>query len=317
LAAATLIPAWCWLLAGLLSTILLWRLRHRRLAYTLLVLWAVFAIGWVDNAASLSRAVFAAANSKTPREIGLIRIVTLNCDSNERCLADLQRVKPDVVLLQESPGQDGLAKLTSQLFGEAGTFISGGDTAILARGAIRQPYVDRSQHFVAGTVVLPDRGEVCCVSLRLAPPPSRLDFWNGGFWSDHRDLRNLHRRQLRQVMTHVREKPSLPPMIVGGDFNTVGLDRALDEMRPQLSDAFDWSGTGWGATGTNDWPLFRVDQVWTDSRLVPIRVFAVKTSSSDHRLVICDAVGSLSRNSARHSPPLHSEIERREHDDGD
>jgi endonuclease/exonuclease/phosphatase family metal-dependent hydrolase len=199
----------------------------------------------------------------------------------------LQRVNPDVVLLQEAPGNERLAVMASQLFGDAGSFL-GGDTAILARGAIRQQFVDRSAHFVSGTVVLQDGREVNCVSLRLAPPPSRLDFWTIGFWCDHRDTRNLHRRQLRQVVAHIGEVPSSIALLVGGDFNTTGLDRPLDELRPQLTDAFDRKGTGWGATGTNDWPLFRVDQIWTDSQLVPLRVFAEKTAFSDHRMVVCD-----------------------------
>jgi endonuclease/exonuclease/phosphatase (EEP) superfamily protein YafD len=80
------------------------------------------------------------------------------------------------------------------------------------------------------------------------------------------------------------------PVLVGGDFNTTGLDTALDALRPTLTDAFAGHGTGWGATGTNDWPLFRVDQIWTDARLVPTRVYAEKTTSSDHRMVICDAM---------------------------
>lgn len=290
LAALTLIPAWCWLVAGLVSTLPAWRLRHRRVAGTLVVLWIAFAVGWVEELSSVVRLVTVAVRSRAFPESPGLRIVTLNCDSNERCIADLQRVKPDVVLLQEAPGKQALTKMTDELFGEVGSFVAGGDTAILARGAIRESFVDRSKHYVVGSVVLLDGREFRCVSLRLAPPPSRLDFWNGGFWSDHRALRNLHRRQLRQIMTHVHERVGSPPLVVGGDFNTVGLDRALDELRPKLTDAFDGRGTGWGATGTNDWPLFRVDQIWSDSGLVPIQVFAKKTTSSDHRLVVCDAV---------------------------
>ena len=289
LAALTLIPAWCWPLAGLISTIPIWRIQYRRLVGSLFVLWMAFAIGWVEDVSSVTRAVLVAVKTQPQPPNPWLRIVTLNCDNNERCLADLQRMNPDVVLLQEAPGRDALAKMTVQLFGDSGSFLAGGDTAILARGAMRQSFVDRGSHFAAATVVLPDGRELRCVSLRLVPPPSRLDFWSGGFWSDHRDLRNLHRRQLRQIKAHISETPSAAPLLIGGDFNTVGLDRALDELRPRLTDAFTTSGTGWGATGTNDWPLFRVDQVWTDSLFVPTRVFAEKTNASDHRMVVCDA----------------------------
>src|SRR5438874_9251430 len=43
LAALTLIPAWCWLVAGLLSSIPAWRIRDRRIACALTVLWIAFA----------------------------------------------------------------------------------------------------------------------------------------------------------------------------------------------------------------------------------------------------------------------------------
>ena len=180
--------------------------------------------------------------------------------------------------------------MTAQLFGDAGSFLAGGDTAILVRGQIQRQFVDQSAHFVAATVVFEDSRKLSCLSLRLAPPSSRLDFWSPGFWLDHRDMRNKHRRQLRQIMFQVRAMSPNPALLVGGDFNTTPLDPALDELRPQLTDAFDRSGNGWGATGTNDWPLFRVDQVWTNSRLVPIRVTAEKTNYSDHRMAVCDAV---------------------------
>jgi endonuclease/exonuclease/phosphatase (EEP) superfamily protein YafD len=178
--------------------------------------------------------------------------------------------------------------MAKQLFGQAGSFLSGGDTAILARGRIEPLFVDRGSHFVGAAVFFADGRELTCFSLRLAPPPSRLDFWSLGFWQEHRDLRKLHRRQLSQFIALARDTPSSPSLVVGGDFNTTPLDRALDELRPLLGDAYDRAGIGWGATGTNDWPIFRVDQVWCNSRLIPLRSFAETTSFSDHRMVVCD-----------------------------
>ncbi len=293
LAALTLIPAWLWVVAGLVSTIPVWRIFGRRTACAMTVLWIVFAMGWVEEVSSVTRGVLANIKSNTlPRESRL-RIASLNCDSNQRCLADLQRVMPDIVLLQEAPGREALANITRQLFGEDGRFVAGGDTAILARGDIKPLFVDRGAHFVAATVALQDGREQRCVSLRLAPPPSRLDFWTVGFWTEHRDLRHLHREQLGQIMARLRELPksqgpSSAPVVLGGDFNTSGLDRALDELRPEMNDAFARNGVGWGATGTNEWPLFRVDQIWTNCRLVPLRVSSEMTTSSDHRMVVCD-----------------------------
>lgn len=290
LAALTLIPAWCWLLAGLISTAPAWRTRKRRMACALTILWFVFAIGWVEELNSLVRGFVVKVRSTTIPAGRPLRIVSLNCDGNLRCLSDLQRVNPDVLLIQEAPGKEGLANMSTQLFGDAGSSLAGGDTAIVSRGRIQPQFADRSAHYLAGTVVFEDGRSLECVSLRLAPPPSRLDFWSAGFWAGHRDMRHLHRRQLRQVSVQVTGKPASPALLVAGDFNTTPLDRALDELQPYLADAFDRKGLGWGATGTNDWPLFRVDQIWTNSGLTVVRVAAEKTRYSDHRMVVCDAV---------------------------
>jgi endonuclease/exonuclease/phosphatase family metal-dependent hydrolase len=200
------------------------------------------------------------------------------------------KVNPDVVLLQEIPSASGLAQMTTQIFGKEGQFLAGNDSAIMARGKIKTSYVDQNHHFVIGTVSFDGGRELKCISLRLTPPVSRLDVWSTGFWLDHRDTRQTHRRQLQQVFAELGDTASSSALIVGGDFNMTPLDTAFDAFRPHLTDSFARSGLGWGATGTNDWPLFRVDQVWTNSSIIPIQVFAMKTIHSDHRMVVCDVV---------------------------
>jgi endonuclease/exonuclease/phosphatase (EEP) superfamily protein YafD len=91
-------------------------------------------------------------------------------------------------------------------------------------------------------------------------------------------------------MADLSDTASTSPLVVGGDFNTTPLDTAFDALRPRLADSFARAGLGWGATGTNDWPLFRVDQVWTNSSIIPTQVSAAKTIHSDHRMVVCDVI---------------------------
>jgi endonuclease/exonuclease/phosphatase (EEP) superfamily protein YafD len=132
--------------------------------------------------------------------------------------------------------------------------------------------------------------QLCCASLRLTPPPSRLDFWRPEFWIAHQELRNRHRAELSFLMKQLEQTADGLPVIVGGDMNAVPQDRAFDVLRSRLQDSFDRSGLGWGATGTNEWPLFRVDQIWTGSQVHSIRTWAKKTKCSDHRMVICDFI---------------------------
>jgi endonuclease/exonuclease/phosphatase (EEP) superfamily protein YafD len=77
-------------------------------------------------------------------------------------------------------------------------------------------------------------------------------------------------------------------VIVGGDFNAPPTDDALAAFRQRLSDSFLTAGHGWGATGTNEYALFRVDQIWVSDGLQPASVTAHKTQHSDHRMVVCD-----------------------------
>jgi len=284
LAALILIPAWCWLVPGIASIAVASWAGRKSQAKVLAVIWFLFALGAVEETRSF-------LNFGSDRSADCVRIVSLNCANMPKCLSDLLSVEPDIILLQEAPGDAFVAEMTQELFGETGSFLCGGDTAILARGSIESEHVDRAGHFVAGTVSLPSGKVLDCISLRLSPPPPHVDFWSSIFWTSHRDCRGEHRRQL-EVVAIVADRLRLAapkaPFVIGGDFNTAPGDRALAQLRPDFHDAFLSSGAGIGGTGTNEWPLFRVDQIWTNSKIRSLRTWAVKTVWSDHRMVVCD-----------------------------
>jgi len=284
LAALILIPAWCWLVPGITSIIVAKRVGRRKLVKLLAWFWFLFALGAVEETRSL-------LNFETSRRDNLIRVVSLNCANTPRCVSDLRSVDPDIVLLQEAPGDTHVAEMARALFGETASYLCGGDTAILARGSIEPKHVGRAGHFVAGTVMHSTGQVIDCISLRLSPPPPHVEFWSSIFWASHRDCRVEHRRELEAVAAsadQMRQAAAGRPFVLGGDFNTTPGDRALAELRPVFRDAFLKSGAGIGGTGTNDWPLFRVDQIWTPARARPVRTWAVKTAWSDHRMVVCE-----------------------------
>jgi hypothetical protein len=190
----------------------------------------------------------------------------------------------------QSPSRDHLGHLSSKLFGAQSTFLSGGDTSILARGNIAPRTVDRSPHFVEGAVELPIGVTVDVISVRLNPPVFRLDFWRPGFWIDHRNNRATHRRQILDVMQRIRSIKQSTFLIVGGDFNAPPLDAALAPLRERLSDTFRKAGRGWGNTGTNRFPLLGVDQIWASPHFRSVSVTAQETVYSDDRMVVCDLI---------------------------
>ena len=96
------------------------------------------------------------------------------------------------------------------------------------------------------------------------------------------------RRQILELMQHVEDIPAESHLIVGGDLNSPAGDAALAPLGQRLFDTFQKGGRGWGCTGTNEYPLFRVDQIWASRGFRAVSVTAQKTLHSDHRMVVCD-----------------------------
>ena len=291
LAPVILIPAWCWLSSGLPLALFGFRRDHKSLFAAVLAMWGVFAFLFVEEARSLFRTeAMSTTDWQTVRESGDgLRVVSLNCNVGQtRCVEEVAVWQPDIVLLQESPGAEQLNRLTTSLFGEDGDSLHGGDVSILASGKITPKIADPNSHFVHAEMHLPNGELVDVVSVRLAPPVPRIDFWMPGFWADHCNKRMEHREQIAELMRHVQRIPAAHHVIVGGDFNAQPTDDSLVELRQRLSDSFLAAGRDWGATGTNEYPLFRVDQIWVSSNLQAVSSIAHKTQHLDHRIVVCD-----------------------------
>lgn len=294
LAPVTLVPAGFWLVPGLALAALGYNAFPRRWSVAAVALWVAYAVVMVEESHSLARSVVrpAAADWNAARNGGrALRVVSLNCGTgNPRVIEDLAGWQPDIVLLQESPGREQLDQIARQLFGAEGGVLWSSDASIIAGGQVRPRSVRRGLHFVQAEVELPTGLRAEVISLRLSPPVFRLDFWKRGFWSDHHDNRVRHRRQIQAIMRRIASVAPSTPLIVGGDFNAPPRDGALVPMRKRLRDTFRRAGRGWGNTGTNSLPLFRVDQVWASPHFRAMAVSSRKTLHSDHRLVVCELV---------------------------
>lgn len=289
LAPFTLVPPWIWLVPAAILLGLSCRYMARHQMITASLIWLVFAIVFVEEARSLIRPNNLADRSKkSVGEQSTIRVVTLNCQiGSEDAAMEVASFQPDIVLLQESPGESQLKKITNALFGENSDFLSCGDASILARGKLTPIMSNQSSHFAHALVTLDDGSELDVVSLRLSPPVFRMDFWTTNFWNAHYETRQKHRNQLQEIVTHLKKNHRSERWILGGDFNLTGNDGALSAM-DSLSDSFFRAGSGWGNTGTNDYPLFRVDQIWTNQLLICEGHRVFRTQNSDHRMVVAD-----------------------------
>lgn len=291
LAALTLVPAWCWLVPAYVLLRYGMNRTHRVWSWLTLLLWAAFFAVFVDEIPSLWRGFTSTATTQRPAfdRPQAIRIATANCSQGTaESAARAFAFQPAILLLQESPGEQALSELVTQYFGEAGSMLHGQDTSILAKGRITAHEVPRNVNCHMAIVELTDGPTLLVVCLRLTPPPARIDFWSPTFWKAHAENRRQHRQELTDILAEIEKLESPHSVLIGGDFNLQPRDTALDRLRKTYRDAFRLTGHGWGHTGTNEFPLFRVDMLWSSTGLNPLSVTAEYNEASDHRLVIGD-----------------------------
>lgn len=285
-AAVTVLPAWVWAAPGLGLAALAWR--AGRWAGVSALCWLLFLLVHSEEVRSLRRPrAWDATVSPAP---GALRVVTLNCAGGDAAAAgEVAAVHPDVVLLQESPGEREVVTLARRLFGAAGGVVCGPDATILARGTVRdtgpRPV---SPGFVQARVTLAGGRELEVVSLRLTPATVRYDLWSPSCWREQMANRQVRQAELSTVAARISVVPGGTPLIVGGDFNAPAGDAIFRVFRPRLRDAWREGGTGWGNTILGDAPFHRIDQIWIDAGFAPRSVAARRTRRSDHRMVVAD-----------------------------
>ncbi len=290
-AAVTVFPPWIWLVPGVGLVAGDLRRRGSRWGWAVVGAWGIYLLAMAEEPRSLARGVARTLpGSGGGREPGeTLRVVSLNCAAGDRRAAEeVIAYRPDIVLLQESPGREAVADLGRRLFGAAAGVVQGADTALIVRGRITPAALSATErgYFVQARVVLDSGREVEVVSTRLLPAVFREDLWAPDCWREQAENRRRRREQLGRI---VRGLPGGEvPVILGGDFNAPQGDAVFRLLGPRLRDAFGEAGLGWGNTIINEAPALRIDQVWAGEAFAARAVVARRTVHSDHRMVVCD-----------------------------
>jgi hypothetical protein len=291
LAALSLVPAWCWLPLGVILLMLGYTRRDRRASVVAGCLWLFFAGLFVDELRSLTRGVIHQGDEQIDASTeGQLRVISLNCYVGSEAMREVLPFEPDIVFFQESPNHEAAKRIAKELFGDEAGLVWSSDTSIVARGTFQARVPGLGSPFVLADLVTPAGDELTVASLRLAPPSFRVDFWSPSAWANHRAVRMKHRIQIAELMDSLQDVPTSTAIVIGGDFNTTPRDAALWPLRERFRDTFRVAGQGWGNTGTNTYPLWRVDQIWVSEQFDVECVRAHKTVHSDHRMVVCDLV---------------------------
>ena len=291
LAAVVLVPPWFWVIPAGFAFLLSIRLWRGSLFRVTLVVWVVFLLLFVEQSVTLFRdgAWPTEQWQSACQEHHCLRVVSLNCgDGGVKSLREVIEWKPDLVLIQESPTEEDVRQVAQELFGEEAFILYGWNSSIIGQGELQEQFQDESDHFIHARWKLVSDHELDVVSLRLSPPVARLDFLAPGFWQEHRDRRQEHRQEIEEMLNHLENHAASSHVILGGDFNAPAYDDALWSLNDDFQDTFAAAGRGWGGTGSNESPMFRVDQIWVGDAFRVGATFSVKTVQSDHRMVICD-----------------------------
>lgn len=240
-------------------------------------------MGWLILAGLLKEPGFGNMRPASAKSPGVLRIVVLNCaGGDEGAIREALAVDADLWLLQETTGPASMQKILSPLDPSL-QLVADYDACIIARrGLSKAPKQGNSAvgEFLWGGQKLR------VVSLRLQPPTFRLDWWSAECRNAYAEDIVARRVQLKEILTGAR-LPGTTPALVGGDFNSTNRP-AFAALMPGWREA-DWAaGRGWPGTGTNDFPLARVDQLWSSPDIAVVQAFVRKTQHSDHRMVIVD-----------------------------
>ena len=227
--------------------------------------------------------------SVAPRD-QTIRVVTWNIGAGNKDWATaVRRLEPDIVLAQESM-KPGAIDEGFQWYGtlDPGT-LSRFPTEVLETGRIG-PWTDPQ------LLLMEIHGRrVLVANVRMMLPSVVIQLVDP---LHERPLVNYQARiaqyeNLARLVKSTAERTRADAILLGGDFNIPANAPSLAPLRDFLSDSWLRSGSGWGATVPEFFPLTRIDQLWISGGLQPVSVRVVRVEGSDHRAVIAELSFSL------------------------
>lgn len=288
--ALTILPAWLWLAVWLLALPAF----KKRIFLVVSIAWLVFGLFQIEEWKSMARLLF-----PVEERAKSIQITTVNTSGSIDALRDAFSERPDVILVQESPGRQDIENLSKEMGGYE--YLYGYDTSIIARGRLEE---HRSKlFFTSGTAIVGSQ-EYFIVSLRLLTSSPRLDLLNPDCWKSQMHMRRRQMEQTREIFDLL---PDDKILIVGGDFNVPQRDKVFTILNKRMTDTFEEGGRGWCNTILADIPLLRIDQIWTSEELSSYHSYSRICPKTDHRLYTAEMKltqqgGGINSESLRSSP---------------
>jgi endonuclease/exonuclease/phosphatase (EEP) superfamily protein YafD len=233
------------------------------------------------------------------RKTGL-RVVTWNIAGQSdwnSVLGSMEPWKPDIVFLQETPdGDSSITTGTLSGYWKGYYWWDQGDCGILCRYPITSLPSGKVGPWDKPALALADVSRIeglstktiMLSSVRLMMPVNAIYPGVVPGVKDH-EIRMAQYTALATLLMEQQQKHGADAIIVGGDFNVRGNS---DSLRPLwnagLSDVWNTSGRGWGGTILSDFPVARIDHIYTNGLKGSTQSAAVAGKGSDHRLVVSE-----------------------------
>ena len=215
--------------------------------------------------------------------IGVAVSANLNFDNRDHgpLLAEIARDDADVVVLEELTPEWWNAVEASSLWSSHPYRVGEprsdpGGMAVLSREPLRDVVVRRADGWpIITAAVVVDHTTVHLAGVHLVAP---LDTFS------------RNQRQQRAITAIIRALPR--PRIVAGDFNADPYNRWYEQIRHLgLREAHEAVGRSLATTwpnGQHHLPPLRLDHVFVDAPLLPLRATEGRGTGSDHRPIVVD-----------------------------
>lgn len=255
-----------------------------RVIWMPLILWGLMWVLFDDTFDSVLHAIRKQPSTSSKR----LSIASLNCEAGSLIAARAAlATDADLILLQESPSQDDLEKLAKEKWGDGALVVKGPDAAILCKGKLVGD-TSTSLATASALILLDDfPGQpIHVTSIRLSPPVFHLNYFSGETWRSYAANHKQRESDLLNAIKLSGFEDTKYPVVFGGDLNSPPTQGVTHVLEPALNDAFEERGVGWPGTATADFPLVRIDQVWT-SRLDVVSC-RTQSASSDHKMILVE-----------------------------
>ena len=198
----------------------------------------------------------------------------------------IEREHPDVVCLEEAGNMHGVLQARLPEY----RFCQEGGIAIASRLPIVESHsfpLPPGQKALVATV--DHRGErIQIVAVHLLSTGIDQDFMHGQrtVAGDMHRTAAAHARQVSKLLEATLPVPG--KLLLCGDFNAPPFGVQYGRLTDHLTDGFAESGSGFGYTIPAVWPFIRIDYIFCNSWLRPVRAWVPSDISSDHRPMVCE-----------------------------